>query len=47
MTMRVSLAKTLPLILGGQEAEGNPNELIPSNQAGLKVLTREINDLHK
>ena len=31
--------------LGGLEAEGNPDELVPSNQVKLAVLTREINDL--
>ena len=33
--------------LGGSEAEGYPNELIPSNQATLTALAREINDLHQ
>ena len=32
---------------GGPEAEGHPNELIPSNQAKLTALMREINDLHQ
>ena len=31
--------------LGGPEAEGHPKELIPSNQAKLTALTRELNDL--
>ena len=31
--------------LGGLEAEGNPNELLPSNQAKLTVVTWEINEL--
>ena len=31
--------------LGGLEAEGNPNELLPSNQAKLTALTWEINEL--
>ena len=31
--------------LGGPETEGHPNDLIPSNQAKLTALTREINDL--
>ena len=31
--------------LGGPEAEGHPDEVIPSNQAKLTALTREINDL--
>ena len=35
------------ITLGGPEAEGNPNELIPNNQAKLTALTREINDLHQ
>ena len=33
--------------LGGQEAEGNPDELIPSNHDKLTAPTREINDLHQ
>ena len=33
--------------LGGLEAEGNPDELLPSNQAKLTALTREINELHQ
>ena len=33
--------------LGGLEAEGNPNELLPSNQAKLTAFTREINELHQ
>ena len=33
--------------LGGLEAEGNPNELLPSNQARLTALTWEINELHQ
>ena len=32
--------------LGGPEAEGHTDELIPSNQAKLPVFMREINDLH-
>ena len=32
--------------LGGLEAEGNPNEHLPSNQATLTALTWEINKLH-
>ena len=31
--------------LGGLEAEGNTNELLPSNQAKLTALMRETNDL--
>ena len=31
--------------LGGLRGEGNPSELIPSNQAKLTALTREINEL--
>ena len=31
--------------LGGPETEGHPNKLIPSNQAKLRALMREINDL--
>ena len=34
------------IALGGPEAEGHPMN-IPSNQAKLTVLTREINDLHQ
>ena len=33
--------------LGGLETEGNPDELLPSNQARLTTLTWEINDLHQ
>ena len=33
--------------LGGQEAKGNPNELLPSNEAKLTALTWEINKLHQ
>ena len=35
------------IALGGPEAKGHHNELIPSNQAKLTALTREINDLHQ
>ena len=31
--------------LGGLETEGNPSEHLPSNQAKLTALTREINEL--
>ena len=33
--------------LGGLEAEGNPSELMPSNQAKLTALTKEKNELHQ
>ena len=33
--------------LGGLEAEGNPNELLPTTQTKLTVLTWEINELHQ
>ena len=33
--------------LGGLEAEGNPIEILPSNQAKLTALTQEINELHQ
>ena len=33
------------VVLGGLEAEGNTDELLPSNQAKLTAVTREINDL--
>ena len=33
--------------LGGPETEGHPNELIPSNEAKLTALTREINYLQQ
>ena len=33
--------------LGGLEAEGNTNELLPCNQAKLAALTHEINELHQ
>ena len=33
------------IALGGPETEGQPNEPIPSNQAKLIALTREIHDL--
>ena len=32
---------------GGWKADGHPNELIPSNQAKLTTLMREINDLYQ
>ena len=35
------------MALGGSEADGHLNELIPSNQATLTALMREINDLHQ
>ena len=35
------------IALGGPEAEGHPDELIPSNQTKLTALMREINDLHQ
>ena len=35
------------IALGGPEAEGHPNELIPSNQAKFSTLLREIKDLHQ
>ena len=31
--------------LGGLVVEGNPDELLPSNQAKLTALTQEINEL--
>ena len=33
--------------LGGLEAEANPDELLPSNQAKLTAPTWEINELHQ
>ena len=33
------------IALGGPEVEGQPNEFIPSNQAKLTALMREINNL--
>ena len=33
------------VVLEEPEAEGHPDKLIPSNQAKLTALTREINDL--
>ena len=33
--------------LGGQEADGNPSELLSSSQAKLIALTMEINKLHQ
>ena len=33
--------------LGGLEAEGNPDEFLPSNQAKLTALTQELNKLHQ
>ena len=33
------------VVLGGLEAEGIPNELLPSNQTRLTALMREINQL--
>ena len=35
------------IALGEPEVEGHPHELIPSNQAKLTALMREINDLHQ
>ena len=35
------------VVLGGPEAEGQPNDLIHSNQAKLTALTREVNDLQQ
>ena len=35
------------IALGGSEADGHPNELIPSNQAKLTAFIRKINDLHQ
>ena len=34
------------IALGSPEAEGYPDELIPSNQAKFTALMREVNDLH-
>ena len=47
MIMRVPVAQTLTVALGEPEAEDFPSELIPSNQAKLTALMREINDLHQ
>ena len=33
--------------LGELEAEGNPNEIFPSDQAKLTALTWEVNELHQ
>ena len=33
------------IALEGPEAEGHPDELVPSNQARLTALMREINDV--
>ena len=35
------------IALGASETDGHPDELIPSNQARLTALMREINDLHE
>ena len=35
------------IAFGGPEADGHPNEPIPSNQARLTALMREIKDLHQ
>ena len=35
------------IALGESETDGHPDELIPSNQAKLTTLTREINDLYQ
>ena len=32
---------------GGSEADGHPSKLIPSNQAKLTALMREIHNLHQ
>ena len=35
------------IALGGSEAAGHPSELLPSNQAKLTALRREIHNLHQ
>ena len=45
MIMRVSMVQTLLLPWEDPDAEGHPNELIPSNQAKLSALMWELNDL--
>ena len=35
------------IAFGGSEADGHPSKLIPSNQAKLMALMREIHDLHQ
>ena len=35
------------IAFGGSEADGHPSKLIPSNQAKLTALMREIYDLHQ
>ena len=35
------------IALGGPEAQGHPNELIPSNETKLAALMSNINDLHQ
>ena len=37
----------ITIALGGPEAEGHPDDLIPNNQAKLTAIIREINDLHQ
>ena len=35
------------IAFGGSEADGHPSKLIPSNQAKLTALMREMHDLHQ
>ena len=35
------------IAFGGSEADGHPSKLIPSNQAKLTTLVREIHDLYQ
>ena len=35
------------IAIGGSEADGHPSKLIPSNQAMLTALTREIHNLYQ
>ena len=41
------IASVATVALGRLQAEGNPYELLPSNQAKLSTLTQEINELHQ
>ena len=47
MMMRVLSGSDTTIAFGGSEADGHPSELIPSNQAKVTALTRDINDLHQ
>ena len=35
------------ITFAGSEADGHPSKFVPSNQAKLTVLTREVHNLHQ